>query len=57
MHTKTQVEVQVNGKLRTRVRIACEVTGTSFVIHRDGEVCDCGQMFNLVGQKITHRGY
>lgn len=57
MHTKSQVEVTVNGKVRNRVAIKCETTGAQFTIHHDGERCPCGQLFNLFGQRITHRGY
>jgi hypothetical protein len=57
MHTKTQVTVMVNGKERVRTRITCEETGWWFTIHHDGAQCTCGQAFNLVGQRITHRGY
>ena len=42
---------------RIRTRITCEETGKSFTISHDGQRCACGQMFNLVGQRITHRGY
>ena len=57
MHTKDKVTVTVNGKERTRTRITCETTGASFTIHHDAVRCDCGQMFNLLGQRITHKGY
>ena len=57
MHTKTQVTMVVNGKERVRTRVACEETGKSFTITHDGARCACGQAFNLVGQRITHRGY
>ena len=57
MHTKDKVTVMVDGKERVRTRVACEETGKSFTITHDGARCPCGQMFNLVGQRITHRGY
>jgi hypothetical protein len=57
MHTKDTVTVSINGKERTRVHIKCEATGAGFTIHHDGARCACGQMFNLAGQRITHRGY
>ena len=57
MHTKDKVTTTVNGKELTRTRITCETTGASFTIHHDAVRCDCGQMFNLLGQRITHRGY
>jgi hypothetical protein len=57
MHTKDKVTMVVDGKERTRTRITCEETGTRFTINHDGARCACGQMFNLVGQRITHRGY
>ena len=57
MHTKDKVTITVDGKERVRTRIICEETGKSFTINRDGQQCVCGQMFNLVGQRITHRGY
>ena len=57
MHTKDKVTVTVNGQERTRTRVTCEETGKSFTINHDGARCSCGQMFNLVGQRITHRGY
>ena len=57
MHTKTQVTMVVDGKERVRTRVACEETGKSFTITHDGARCACGQAFNLVGQRITHRGY
>jgi hypothetical protein len=57
MHTKSNVEVTVNGKTRNRVVVKCESTGAQFTITHDGQTCACGQMFNLVGQRITHRGY
>ena len=57
MHTKTQVTMVVNGQERVRTRVACEETGKSFTITHDGARCACGQAFNLVGQRITHRGY
>jgi hypothetical protein len=57
MHTKTQVTITVNGKERVRTRVACEETGKSFTITHDGARCACGQVFNLAGQRITHRGY
>lgn len=57
MHTKDKVTTTVNGQERTRTRITCEETGKSFTINHDGARCACGQMFNLVGQRITHRGY
>ena len=57
MHTKDKVTVIVNGQERVRTRITCEETGKSFTITHDGARCACGQMFNLVGQRITHRGY
>ena len=57
MHTKDKVTVMIDGKERVRTRVACEETGKSFTITHDGARCPCGQMFNLVGQRITHRGY
>ena len=57
MHTKDKVTTTVNGQERTRTRITCETTGAQFTIHHDGVRCDCCQMFNLLGQRITHRGY
>ena len=57
MHTKTQVTITVDGKERVRTRVACEETGASVTITHDGARCPCGQAFNLVGQRITHRGY
>lgn len=57
MHTKSSIEVTVNGKVRNRVVVKCESTGTTFTITHDGQTCACGQMFNLWGQRITHRGY
>ena len=57
MHTKDKVTIMVDGKGRTRTRVSCEETGKSFTISHDGQRCACGQMFNLVGQRITHRGY
>ena len=57
MHTKTETQVSIDGKFRIRVRVTCEETGKSFTIHHDGQRCACGQMFNLWGQRITHRGY
>lgn len=57
MHTKDKVTTTVNGKERTRVRVTCEATGAQFTITHDGAQCDCGQMFNLLGQRITHKGY
>ena len=57
MHTKDKVTVVIDGKERVRTRVACEETGKSFTITHDGARCSCGQMFNLVGQRITHRGY
>lgn len=57
MHTKDKVTIMVDGKGRTRTRVSCEETGKSFTINHDGARCACGQMFNLVGQRITHRGY
>lgn len=57
MHTKDKVTITVNGQERVRTRITCEETGKSFTITHDGARCACGQMFNLVGQRITHRGY
>jgi hypothetical protein len=57
MHTKSSIEVTVNGKVRDRVAIKCEATGATFTITHDGQRCPCGQMFNLWGQRITHRGY
>lgn len=57
MHTKTETGVNINGKFRIRVAIKCEATGAQFTITHDGQRCPCGQMFNLWGQRITHRGY
>lgn len=57
MHTKDKVTVTVNGQERVRTRVTCEETGKSFTITHDGARCACGQMFNLVGQRITRRGY
>lgn len=57
MHTKDKVTVMIDGKERVRTRVTCEETGKSFTITHDGARCPCGQMFNLVGQRITHRGY
>ena len=57
MHTKTETQVSIDGKFRIRIRITCEETGKSFTITHDGQRCACGQMFNLWGQRITHRGY
>lgn len=57
MHTKDKVTTTVNGKERVRTRVTCEATGAQFTITHDGAQCPCGQMFNLVGQRITHRGY
>ena len=57
MHTKDKVTITVNGQERIRTRVTCEETGKSFTINHDGARCACGQMFNLVGQRITHRGY
>ena len=57
-------EVCAEGTCRTRCEVdgcpageACEETGASFTITHDGARCPCGQAFNLVGQRITHRGY
>lgn len=57
MHTKTKVIATVDGKERIRTRVACEATGAQFTITHDGQRCSCGQAFNLVGQRITHREY
>lgn len=58
MHSKEQVTVTIDGKERTRTKMTCEESGQSFTLTRDGQTCPaCGQMFNLMGQRITHRGY
>lgn len=58
MHKKERVEVTIGGKERTRTKVTCEESGQSFVLTHDGQTCpSCGQMFNLLGQSITHRGY
>ena len=58
MHTKKTVQVTINGRERTRTEITCEKGGQPFVVVYDGQSCPtCGQMFNGLGQAITHRGY
>lgn len=58
MHSKEAVTVTIDGKERTRAKVTCQESGQSFTLTRDGQTCpSCGQMFNLVGQRITGRGY
>ena len=58
MHSKETVLVTIDGKERTRTKVTCEESGQSFTLMRDGQSCpSCGQMFNLMGQRITHKGY
>ena len=58
MHTKEMVTVTIDGKERTRTKVTCAEGGQSFTLVRDGQTCpSCGQMFNLMGQRITHKGY
>jgi hypothetical protein len=58
MHQKQRVTTTINGQERTRIEVTCREGGLPFVITRDGQTCPtCGQMFNLVGQAITHKGY
>ena len=58
MHQKQRVTTTINGQERTRIEVTCREGGLAFVITRDGQTCPtCGQMFNLVGQAITHKGY
>lgn len=58
LHTKEPVTVTIDGKERTRTKMTCAESGQSFTLTRDGQNCPfCGQMFNLMGQRITHKGY
>jgi len=58
-HTKQRVEVPLPGTDRvvSRTRLTCE-NGKAFTVTADGSSCpSCGQMFNMFGQTITHKGY
>ena len=58
MHQKQRVTVTINGQERTRIEVTCREGGRPFVIMHDGQTCPtCGQMFNALGQSITHKGY
>ena len=58
MHTKERVTVIIDDRERTRTKVTCAESGVSFTIFADGQRCpSCGQMFNALGQAITHRGY
>ncbi len=58
MHTKERIQVTLDGRERTRTKVTCEQGGKAFVITHDGQTCPtCGQMFNALGQSITHKGY
>jgi hypothetical protein len=57
-HEKKTVEMTAgDGRVLRRVQVDCS-SGRTFIIWNDGQKCPgCDQIFNLVGQRITHRGY